>query len=259
MKKNNKKYFIGCLIVIIILAVLLLFFYKTNTKFIEINYNRLIQYNDGTTLYKIYQKKDNIVVYYDEQVICITDPCNPVEQVNNIQFSKKNMQVIYEFMNTMFENKTENDITITDEDLTIKQKNIIKSITRNDETFMNNDRYNVYKVVTNLWCQTMLNDGGSHTSSYYNFNFKTNIVEKYESYYKAFEDTKQESLVFSKEIPKSLSSKIQNTLNLLLYKEDYKENNDCPFSITYGEDEKVIYSLESINSLTELLEQIDKE
>ena len=196
----NKKYLIICFSIIAILAILLIIFSQTSLKFIEHNYDYLIEI-DNT--YKIYQKKDNIVLYYDEQIKCINAPCEPIKHIININFSKDNIKVVNDFINELFQSKKEKSVSLNKDELTLKQKNIIEAIIHNDESLINVNNDEIYKLVTDMWCKTMLNDGGSHESSYYVFDFSKNKVEKYESYYRAYEGYDyKDRLIYTKEIDK---------------------------------------------------------
>ncbi len=252
----NKKYLIVSLITIVFLALLLLFFSQTSLKFIEKNYDHLIKYDNA---YEIYQKKDNIIVY-NNRIICSEVPCDRASKTITIDFSKDNMAVINDFINELFEDKKDKIIELNKDELTLKQQSIINAIIRNDESLLNVNNDEIYKLVTDMWCKTMLNDGGSHKSSYYTFDFSKNKVEKYESYYRADKGYDyKDKLIYSKEIDKETLNNIKNTLNTLLYKEDDKEDNFCPFSIIHNDEEKEIYNKESIDTLNGIIEKIDKE
>ena len=99
--------------------------------------------------------------------MCTNDPCESIQQIFNIDFSKDNMEVVNDFINELFESKKEKKITLNKDELTLKQKNIIEAIIHNDESLINANTDDIYKVVSDMWCKTMLNDGGSHKSSYY--------------------------------------------------------------------------------------------
>lgn len=254
----NKKYLIICFSIIIVLSLLLIIFSRTSLKFIEHNYDHYIKYNDVGINYDIYQKNKKIVLYYKPQIVCTNAPCESINQIVIIDFSKDNMKVVNDFINELFESKKEKKITLNKDELTLKQKNIIEAIIHNDESLINVNNDEIYKLVTDMWCKTMLNDGGSHESSYYIFDFSKNKVEKYESYYRAYEGYDyKDRLIYTKEIDKETLSSIKNTLNTLLYKEDDKEDNLCPFSIIHNDEEKEIYNEESINKLNEIIFKLD--
>lgn len=119
-----------------------------------------------------------------------------------------------------------------------------------------------YEVITNMRFKTMLNDGGSNTSVYYQMDLKDNKITKIQEDYKANlqgNARTDKKTLYEKEISSSLSKKIANTLNNIISKEDIKDGNYNFYVIRFKDQSKEIYNKNSIKDIESLLNKIDNE
>ena len=117
-----------------------------------------------------------------------------------------------------------------------------------------------YTVITDYKFITMMNDGGSYVSIYYDIDLKSGVVTKLEDSYVGFEGFKyQGKELYKKTLKGNIVKELRKLLEDLVEKEDKNDNNNySPFVIKYDDKEKDIYNDDSIKSLKEKLTEIDK-
>lgn len=137
----------------------------------------------------------------------------------------------------------------------------VASFYSNTYTFKLNNE-NKYKIETAMKWKTMQNDGGSHTNIYYNVDFENNVISKIVEDYQANlgGKTKHEvSEIYNKKLDFELQKDLKLLLVELMEKEDINENKNYNFVTIYNlNNEKIIYNLNSIEKINEVLELIDK-
>ncbi len=118
-----------------------------------------------------------------------------------------------------------------------------------------------YVVTTDFKYQTMLNDGGSHTSKYYEIDLKNKLVVQKLYKYTANlggKPKEETTTVYTKKINKKLAKEIKLLLDNLINKEDINDSkNYHSFSIQYNGEKKIIFNQESINNLKKLFIKVD--
>lgn len=123
------------------------------------------------------------------------------------------------------------------------------------------DNSNKYEVTTDTRFKTMLNDGGSHTSIYYQIDLDKNIVNKVIYNYKANlmgTPSSSEKIEYTKEINNKLANEISTILKEAITKDDINgTNNYSPFTIKNLNTEKNIYNANTINNINTILSKID--
>ena len=125
------------------------------------------------------------------------------------------------------------------------------------------DSANKYVITTDLRWITMQNDGGSHTSIYYQIDLDNNVIIKVEEAYKANlagKPSTEKDIIYTKKIDNQIFiEEIKSFLNDLISKEDVNELNNYNFftlsSLNY---EKNLYNTTTIKIINSLLEKIDE-
>ena len=105
---------------------------------------------------------------------------------------------------------------------------------------------NKYTIITDLRWKTMLNDGGSNSSLYYQIDLDNLIVKKIEEEYHANLNgtpSKYIKELYTKKINDTLKKELENLLNDVLTKEDVKDNNYDYFTVLNLNTTKNIYNL----------------
>ncbi len=246
----------------LILAIIIIVFAIKNAIDIRNNYDYYIKYKDNTNIYDVYKKKNKIRVYAEEQPICIKAPCSKIKTKYSIKFSDANMNIVNNFINSLFIYEKEKSIQLSDEDLNSEQYNIMKSIVNNNETLLK-DIYDFenyqYTIITDSQYKTLQNDGGSNYNVYYEINFENNVIKKYEDHYIGFKGYEyQGKLIYEKSINENTVNDLKVLLIDLLVKEDINDTkNYSPYTIKSNNIEKEIYNEKSIKSLKKLLNKID--
>lgn len=263
---NNKLLYFS----IIIITTLISFipFYKTiinkyNFQNTDYKYQLIVKNFDYYNYYiSIYEEKIN--VKKEEQIICNESPCNPIYLgEHEIKFNKESMDKIYNYMDTLFENKKDtNTIIISDNNLTENEKHIIRAIIYNDDSYLQikNTSYD-YKITTDSRYLTLQNDGGTNLNVYYQINLNENKISKYQDYYVGFKGYEyKDKLIYEKYIDNYTNNQLKFLLESLVTKEDINDkNNYSPYVIEFNNEEKKIYNSESIKSLENILIVIDKQ
>lgn len=123
------------------------------------------------------------------------------------------------------------------------------------------DNSNKYEVTTDTRFKTMLNDGGSHTSIYYQIDLDKNIVNKVIYNYKANlmgTPSSSEKIEYTKEINNKLANEISTILKEAITKDDINDtNNYSPITLKTLNTEKNIYNTNTINNINTILSKID--
>ena len=123
------------------------------------------------------------------------------------------------------------------------------------------DSNNKYEVTTDLKFETLLNDGGSYTSSYYQIDLDNNkvvkIIENYKANLGGTPETSKK-VEYTKDINNDLNKEIKTLLDSLMNSEDINDstNYHC-YTIKVMNNSKDIYNTESINKLKDIINKID--
>lgn len=133
--RSNNKYFsvLFLFIVIIGAAAVYLKFFKNkenntikteNTVFTE---ERTLKYYNNNLIYVIKQTKDVFEITTQEQVVCFTAPCEPIEVESYKITNAKDKNTLNDILNDVFSGTTEKEISRTDKELSISNINDLKS------------------------------------------------------------------------------------------------------------------------------------
>lgn len=125
-----------------------------------------------------------------------------------------------------------------------------------------NNASDSYEVITNMRFKTMLNDGGSNTSVYYQIDLKTKKVTKIQEDYQANlggNGKTSKKTLYAKKISSSLKKEISSSLEKILAKEDIKGDNYSFYVIKAKNQSKEIYNEKTIKDIENLLNKIDNE
>lgn len=261
---NNKLLYFTTIIIITLIS--LIPFYKTIIIYFQnadYKYQLFVEDFDYYSYYiRIDEEKINVIK--EEQIICDVAPCNPIYSgEHEIKFTKESIDIIYNYIDTLFENeKDTNTIIISNNNLSENEKNIIKAIIYNDESYLQikNNSYD-YKIITNDRFITLQNDGGTKLNVYYQINLNENKIIKYQDYYVGFKGYEyKDKVIYEKCIDNDTNNQLKFLLESLVTKEDVNDkNNYSPYVIEFNNEEKKIYNSESIKSLENLLSVIDKQ
>jgi len=140
------------------------------------------------------------------------------------------------------------------------------SITKDDDTSIDYvfviDSKNKYTITTDLRWKTMQNDGGSHSSIYYQIDFDNNIIIKVQEDYHANlggTPSQQKNVIYLKKIDTNIQLEVKSLLYEIITKEDINETlNYNYFTIKSLDVEKNIYNVNTIESINSLLKKIDE-
>ena len=118
-------------------------------------------------------------------------------------------------------------------------------------------KQNKFKIITDARNKKYSNDS-SYKNVYYQFDYGTDTITKYEAKYKDSKRHEYVRKVYKKEIDGDISFVLKKTLNNLITKKDVKEDdNDSFYVIESAEKEKNIYNKDSIKLLKKMIEIID--
>ena len=262
--KNFIIVIISLILIIAILKILLSLFNRNNTGFKEKTYDYVITYQDKRNLYNIYKTGNEIEVFAEEEVICIKEPCLPIKSTRKINFSDNNMKIINEFIDSFFKYHEYKTIQIFRDNLDKKQNNILDSIIYNNESFLNKENIEIsgkYTIITDMRWKTMQNDGGSNNSVYYEIDLDNKTIIKIEEDYQANLGgipTTEKSILYTKKIDDSLVNETKILIEEIINKEDIKSSgNYNSFTIEGPNIEKVIYNLDTVRRINDLLTKFD--
>ena len=119
-----------------------------------------------------------------------------------------------------------------------------------------------YEITTDEKYYTMQNDGGSHTNVYYQLDFEDAIVVKHEDTYHANlggTETTDKKTIYTRFIPSTFAEELEKIIKEIITKEDINgEENYEPYVIKTENKEKEIYNAETIDTLKELLDELDE-
>ena len=146
----------------------------------------------------------------------------------------------------------------------------LKSTTKDEDTSIDVNNYvfkldskNKYTITTDLRWKTMLNDGGSHSSIYYQIDLDNNIISKvqedYHVYLEGTPNSQQKNVIYIKKIDTNIQSDVKSLLNEIITKQDINETHNYDFfTIKSLDAEKDIYNANTIESINSLLKKIDE-
>lgn len=129
-----------------------------------------------------------------------------------------------------------------------------------DDYEFNLDDEDKYVIITDYRWKTMMNDGGSHTSVYYNIDFDKNLVQKVRETYKAnLGGTPRTTteIIYTVEISYNIKSRLKNIVdgNIVLGEASAANYNFYTIKSLYSEIN--IFDLESIDEIQNVLDSID--
>ena len=104
---------------------------------------KLSYYNEGY-VYVINQDKDNFVVEINEQVMCVTAPCEPINVDSYRVRNGNDKNKLDALLNDIFSTTKENELEVTDKDLSPSQANSLKSFLLNEGS---NDQELTYNIL----------------------------------------------------------------------------------------------------------------
>lgn len=266
---NNKKVYLRLVVTLVILIILFcpltkIISDKIYFKYIDYNYELVIknvgQYNYDYYVH-IYDNRINVI--QKEEIVCFKAPCDSiVKDEYEIKFTIESMNKIYIYVSTLFEDKNSVSTKIIYNDIAnTREVNIIKSLIFNDESYIKDDDISYeYKIITDSKYKTLLNDGGSHINIYYKINFSTKTITKYEDSYIGLEGYEYKGkIIYKKNIDINTNKRIKLLINNLIKKEDINDKNSySPYIVELNGNSKEIYNSNSIKSLEDILEMIDK-
>lgn len=115
-----------------------------------------------------------------------------------------------------------------------------------------------YVIVTDMKYLTMQNDGGSHTSIYYEINGDT--VIKLQDEYVGFVGYKyQGKVLYQTKTKDEVLEKLKTLLdNMISNGSEEPSGSFAPFTIKRNEEEVILFHEEKIQEIKELLKQIDQ-
>ena len=94
------------------------------------------------------------------------------------------------------------------------------------------DSKNKYTIITDLRWNTMQNDGGSHSSLYYQIDLDNNIISKVQEDYHANlggTSSKQKSVIYIKKIDTNIQVEVKSLVDEIITKEDINETHNYNF------------------------------
>lgn len=136
-----------------------------------------------------------------------------------------------------------------------------ESIDLNNYNFELNSK-GKYTIITDLKWQTMQNDGGSHSSLYYQLDLENNIVRKIKEEFKANlggTPSNKKYIIYTKNINNAINEEAKKILEEIIESEDVNETNNYNFfTILNLNSEKNIHNTKTIERINDLLKKIDE-
>lgn len=124
------------------------------------------------------------------------------------------------------------------------------------------DSKNKYTIITDLRWKTMLNDGGSHSSIYYQVDLDNSIISKVQEDYHANlggSPKTEKNVIYIKKIDTNIREEVKSLLNEITTKEDINETHNYNFfTISSFNTEKFIYNIDSIKNINNILKRFDE-
>lgn len=141
------------------------------------------------------------------------------------------------------------------------------SIYIDKEEYENYDKYefkldsnNKYVIVTDYKWRTMMNDGGSHTSIYYNIDLDSNVVQKVRESYNAnlggIPKTTT-NILYTVNINSSIEYDFRELLENEIILGEPSSNNYNFYTISSIDGNKIVYNLDTIRNIDNILNNID--
>ena len=144
------------------------------------------------------------------------------------------------------------DILTTEDDKSIDINNYVFEL----------DNKNKYTIITDLIWKTMQNDGGSHSSLYYQIDLDNNIISKVQEDYHANlggTPNTEKSIIYIKKIDSNIEEDLKSLLEGIITKDDINETHSYHFfRILNLNVEKRIYNTNTIENINNLLKKIDE-
>lgn len=120
----------------------------------------------------------------------------------------------------------------------------------------------MYTIITDMKWKTMQNDGGSHTSLYYEIDIKNKEVRRIMETYRANMGGQSEinkRIEYSKKIDDELIKETKDILDKYIKQDDNKPEKSFDFYvIKRNNEEKNIYNYETIDKLNALISKYDR-
>ena len=168
---------------LLFIIVLLLIICGCRNK--EVN-NHIIHYEDNMNTYDIRESKNKLEIDKSDIIICVKAPC---DAINKKTYTKDNTKEYKQLIKELFKDKDNNEISITDKDLTDKQKDIIYEILDKEKEVQykvtNTDYYNSNYVDKGYYVDTKDNKtivtvtSGQHSTGGYDIKVvKVSIKDK---------------------------------------------------------------------------------
>jgi len=101
--------------------------------------SHIIHYRDNMNIYDIKEKNNKLEIEKSDIIVCVKAPCNPIKEKT---YTKDNTKEYKEFIKELFKDKDDNELSITDNDLTDKQKDILYKIIDKEKELQ-------YKIINN--------------------------------------------------------------------------------------------------------------
>ena len=121
MKNKWLIMFLGILILLLIIFVIP----RINKSDYSLDDNYLIHYYNGSLVYDIETKRNEMIIKKSEVIVCTTIPCDPILK-NRYEVKYKDEYI--KFIQELFKDKEKKEITIQDKDLNSKQIDILSKI-----------------------------------------------------------------------------------------------------------------------------------
>lgn len=123
------------------------------------------------------------------------------------------------------------------------------------------DSNNKYEIITDLKAKTMLDDGGSYNSIYYQIDLENKVVVKIEENYHANlggTPVLEKNTLYTKKMDDDICSEAKVLIDEVINKEDVRdEENYNNFTILSVDYEKEICNLNTISDIKKLLTKFD--
>lgn len=135
------------------------------------------------------------------------------------------------------------------------------SLVMNNDYVFEMDSNNKYEIITDLQAKTMLDDGGSYDSIYYQIDLENKVVVKVEEDYDANmggTPALEKNILYTKIIDDDICSEARALIDEVINKEDVRDKeNYNSFTILTLDYEKLIYNSSTISDIKKLLTKFD--
>ena len=117
--------------------------------------NHIIHYKDNMNIYDIKEKNNKLEIDKSDIIVCVKAPCNPIKEKT---YTKDNTKEYKEFIKELFKDKDDNELSIMDNDLTDKQKDILYKIIDKEKELQ-------YKIVSTEYYNSDYKDKGYYVDT----------------------------------------------------------------------------------------------